>query len=69
MSTTIPKYDAVHALLSNDGVDPFWEIRAGDYADEPDLVIVVLHAVDENGQDASAAVAAQIVRALAGGAA
>lgn len=63
MSTT-PTYNAVHSLLTNDGVDPFWEIRAGDYPDEPDLVIVVLHAVDAEGQDASAAVAAQVVRAL-----
>lgn len=68
MSTTIPKYDSVHARLTNDGVDQFWEGLAGDYLDEPDLVIVVLHAVDENGQDVSAAVAAQIVRALGGAA-
>lgn len=41
-----------------------WHVQAGDYADEPDLDIVIEHAVSIEGVDCRAAVAAEIVRAL-----
>lgn len=41
-----------------------WQVQAGEYADEPDLVIVVEHATDEDGNDTREVVAAQIVAAL-----
>lgn len=41
-------------------------IVGGEYKDEPDLVIQVLHAVNPDGQDVSEAVARRIATLLAG---
>ena len=56
---------AVYFPADDDGNPDRWQVQAGEYADEPDVVIVVEHATDGDGNDTREAVAARIVRALA----
>lgn len=58
-------YPDAHAVRTNDGVEEYWEVRSGDYDDEPDLVIAVLHATDSDGKDQSETVAKATAAALA----
>ena len=55
---------AVYFPDDDNGNPDSWQVQAGEYADEPDLVIVVEHATDEDGNDTREVVAAQIVAAL-----
>jgi geranylgeranyl pyrophosphate synthase len=57
---------AVHFPPNDETGQPdAWHVQSGEYPDDPDLNIVIEHAVDAEGKDARAAVAAQIVRMLA----
>ena len=41
-----------------------WLVQAGDYPDEPDVEVIVLHAVDMDGGDARAQLADTLVAAI-----
>ena len=60
-----PLHPTARAVRTNDGVEEYWEVVAGDYADEPDLVLAILHAVDSDGHDQGEAVADRVAAALA----
>lgn len=48
----------------DDGHPDSWQVQAGEYADEPDLVILIEHAVDSEGRDIREQVARKVAGAL-----
>lgn len=63
----MPDHTDARALYfpdDDDGNPDSWQVRAGEYADEPDLVIVIEHAVSTEGKDCRESVAREIAALL-----
>ena len=54
---------AVHFPADDDGSPDIWQVQAGEYADEPDLVITV-HGTDSEGNDIREDIARRIAATL-----
>lgn len=54
---------AVYFPADDDGNPDSWQVQAGEYADEPDLVIVIEHAIGD-GYDARESVAREVAALL-----
>lgn len=55
---------ALYFPADDDGNPDSWQVQAGEYADEPDLVILIEHAVSVEGVDCREAVAREVAALL-----
>ena len=55
---------AVYFPADDDGNPDSWQVQAGEYPDEPDVVILIEHAVDDEGVDCRESVALEVAALL-----